>query len=131
MYIYVREEGRKGLFFLGMEGGDSFLRSSTHWRIERNSEDFLGESTKERERSKCNRVHPGMLLITLGILTHFFRVFVSEYSYIVDWCGRKGPQIVVLRSVPDIYYTLIRILFSLILLPIPKHRLYQYECHDD
>ena len=20
----------------------------------------------------------------------FFRVFVSEYSYIVDWCGRKG-----------------------------------------
>ena len=61
----------------------------------------------------------------------FFRVFVSEYSYIVDWCGRKGPQIVVLRSVPDVYYTLIRILLSLILLLIPKHRLYQYECHDD
>ena len=127
----MREEGRKGAFFLGLREETLFLGSSTHWRIERNSEDFLGESTKERERSKLNRVHPGMLLITLGILTHFFHVFVSEYSYIVDWCGRKGPQIVVLRSVPDVYYTLIRILLSLILLLIPKHRLYQYECHDD
>ena len=41
-----------------------------HGRIERNSEDFLGESTKERERSKGNRVHPGIFLITFGILTH-------------------------------------------------------------
>ena len=96
------------------------------------AENFSGRRTEETEKNNCNQGCPGMLLITLGILTHFFFcVFVSEYSYIVDWCGRKGPQIVVLRSVPDVYYTLIRILLSLILLLIPKHRLYQYECHDD
>ena len=49
--------------------------------LRRGAEDFLGESTKERERSKCNRVHPGMLLITLGILTHFF--FVCSFLNIL------------------------------------------------
>ena len=67
---------------------------STHWRIERNSEDFLGESTKERERSKLNRVHPGMLLITLGILTHFFFVcsFLNTLILLIGVDG-KGHKL--------------------------------------
>ena len=57
------------------------------------AENFSGRRTEETEKNNCNQGCPGMLLITLGILTHFFCVFVSEYSYIVDWCERKGPQI--------------------------------------
>ena len=31
---------------------------------------FLGEAQRKREMSNCNRVYPGMFLVTLGILTH-------------------------------------------------------------
>ena len=53
---------------------------------------FCGEAQRKQEKSNCNQGCPGILLVTLGILTHFFCVFVYEYSYIVDWCGRKGTQ---------------------------------------
>ena len=53
---------------------------------------IFGEAQKKREKTNCNQGCPGILLITLGILAHFFCVFVYEYSYIVDWCGRKGTQ---------------------------------------
>ena len=51
-------------------------------------EEFLGREDRLKEKHKgigensnCNQGCPGMLLVTLGILTHirFLRLFVSEY----------------------------------------------------
>ena len=92
---------------------------------------IFGEAQKKREKTNCNQGCPGILLVTLGILAHFFVYSFMNILILLIGVDGKGHKIVVLRSVPDIYYTLIRILFSLILLLIPKHRLYQYECHDD
>ena len=42
---------------------------------------FCGEAQRKQEKSNCNQGRPGMLLITLEILTHvrFLRVFVYDY----------------------------------------------------
>ena len=105
-------------------------------RSEQAIKDFRG-FLKRRHKGSGNRaiaikaveVCSSLLLEFLPMFDFSSCSFMNILILLIGVDG-KGHKIIVLRSVPDIYYTLIRILFSLILLLIPKHHLYQYECHD-
>ena len=96
----------------------------------RDSEDFLEKHKRSGKRPIAIKAVQVSFSLLLEFLPIFFVYSFMNILILLIGVDGKGHKIVVLRSVPDIYYTLIRILFSLILLLIPKHHLYQYECHD-
>ena len=96
----------------------------------RDSEDFLEKHKRSGKRPIAIKAVQVSFSLLLEFLPIFFVYSFLNILILLIGVDGKGHKIVVLRSVPDIYYTLIRIFFSLILLLIPKHRLYQYECHD-
>ena len=91
---------------------------------------FRGEEQRKRKRTIATKVVQVCFSLLLEFLPIFFVCSFLNILTLLIGVNGKGHKFVVLRSVPDIYYTLIRILSSLILLLIPKHHLYQYECHD-
>ena len=96
---------------------------------------FGGFFAEKHSGSKKRAIAIKAVQVSFSLLLEFLPIFFFVCSFLniltlLIGVDGKGHKFVVLRSVPDIYYTLIRILFSLILLLIPKHHLYQYECHD-
>ena len=92
--IYICERGKD-------RGGDSFW-SSTYWNFWGLEERRFFDRREEKhkgigEESNCNQGCPGMILATLGILTHtwFFRVFDSWiFNCLVDFCvDEKGHNL--------------------------------------
>ena len=97
------------------------------WR--RISEDFWRKAQTKREKTNCNQGCPGMLLVTLEIITRvrFLRVFSFQNIWCsVVWCGRKGPQIVLLILIAYLFASNLFMIFPTSLSPLKNHETWLY-----
>ena len=115
-YIYVGE-----LFWLS--GGDSFWAARIGEFLREEKHKGIGEE------SNCNQGCPGMLLVTLEIITRvrFLRVFSFQNIWrSVVWCGRKGPQIVLLILIAYLFASNLFMIFPTSLSPLKNHETWLY-----
>ena len=62
----------------------------------------------------------------LYLILHCFSFFCKSRYYLVDWCGRKGPQIVLLRLVANLFAQNLFVIFSTTPSPLKDHEMWLY-----
>ena len=62
----------------------------------------------------------------LYLILHCFSFFCKSRYYLVDWYGRKGPQIVLLRLVAYLFAQNLFVIFSTSLSPLKDHEMWLY-----
>ena len=118
------EEGEKGKIFHGFRWEEKELVSTGLWGVlEKGNRSHLKPSNTSQKQ-----VLPGIvtwnshLLISIWFYIVFLFFCKSRY-YLVDWCGWKGPQIVLLILVAYLFAQNLSVIFSTSLSPLKDHYL--------
>ena len=121
------EQGEKGKIFHGFRWEEKELVSTGLWGIlEKGNRSHLKPSNTSQKQ-----VLPGTvtwnshLLISIWFYIVFLFFCKSRY-YLVDWCGRKGPQIVLLRLVAYLFAQNLFVIFSTSPSPLKDHEMWLY-----